>query len=416
MRVCLLTGEYPPMRGGVGDYTRELGVAMQAQGAEVVVITSRRAAQPSDMPPPGGPRVYPVIDNWGYRSWGTIRALLADLRPDVVHIQYQTAAYGMHPAINLLPVYLRRLRRRPKLAVTFHDLKVPYLFPKAGPVRRVPAIILAWASDLVVVTNDEDARPVVGRSADKAAGGDRQLRSRYGKRELRLIPIGSNIPFESPPGYDRASWRERMGVGKDDVLLAYFGFLGHSKGVDLLFEAFRQLLKTRQGYKLAMVGGMEGSSDTSNRAYAREIRALADEPTFRGHVIWTGFTTASETSGNLQAADLCVLPFREGASLRHGTLVAAIVHGLATVTTMLPPSQGDTTWQPFLSNSPRLSHRENVYLVPPNDAQALVEGINDLTSAPDLAERIRAGARQMAPLFAWGSIARETLAAYNALL
>ncbi len=415
MRVCLLTGEYPPMRGGVGDYTRELGLAMQAQGAEVAVITSRWAAATTDVPPQNGPRVYPVVERWGYRSWGPIATVLTDFKPDVVHIQYQTAAYSMHPAINLLPLFLRRQRRRPRLAVTFHDLKVPYLFPKAGPVRQLPAIVLAWTSDLIIVTNDEDAR-VVGRLSDQTAGGGRQLRSRYGRRELRLIPIGSNIPALPPPGYDRTAWRERMGVRKDDVLLAYFGFLAHAKGVDLLFEAFRQLLRTKPGFKLAMVGGMEGSSDTSNRSYAREMRALADESTFHGHVIWTGFTAAPEASANLQASDICVLPFREGASLRHGTLVAAIVHGLATVTTTLSSTSQAATYLPFLSNSPRLSHCENVYLVPPNDSRALLEGINELVARPDLAEQLREGARQMAPLFAWDSIARETLAAYNAIL
>ena len=414
MRVCFLTGEYPPMRGGVGDYTRELALAMQALGVEVGIITSRRAVAEQGAEPTGGPRVYPAVEDWGYRQWAEIGRALDDFRPDVVHIQYQTAAYGMHPAINLLPLQLRRRRPRPLVAVTFHDLKVPYLFPKAGPIRQLPAVVLAWASDLVVVTNEEDAHLLVGEAPDGREETIR-LRSRYGGRSLHLIPIGSNIPITPPAGFDRGAWRERMGVDQGEVLLAYFGFLAHAKGVDLLFEAFRQLLKQRPGIKLAMIGGMEGSSDSSNRAYARQIRAMADEPTFRGRVIWTGFTVSSEVSANLQAADICVLPFREGASLRHGTLVAAITHGLPTVTTSLPATQNRAGWR-LLPGVVQLVHRHNAYLVQPNDVNALREGIAALMADPGLAEQISLGAREIAPLFGWESIARETLAAYNAIL
>jgi len=40
MRIGLITGEYPPMQGGVGDFTHELGKALAALGHEVHVLTS----------------------------------------------------------------------------------------------------------------------------------------------------------------------------------------------------------------------------------------------------------------------------------------------------------------------------------------------------------------------------------------
>ena len=39
MRIALLSGEYPPQPGGVGDYTRHLGQALLARGHEVFVFT-----------------------------------------------------------------------------------------------------------------------------------------------------------------------------------------------------------------------------------------------------------------------------------------------------------------------------------------------------------------------------------------
>ena len=49
MRVGLVTGEYPPMQGGVGDFTRQLGQALAALGVETHVITTPAA------PPRGRP-------------------------------------------------------------------------------------------------------------------------------------------------------------------------------------------------------------------------------------------------------------------------------------------------------------------------------------------------------------------------
>jgi len=40
MRIVLITGEFPPMQGGMGDFTNELGKALAELGHEVHVITS----------------------------------------------------------------------------------------------------------------------------------------------------------------------------------------------------------------------------------------------------------------------------------------------------------------------------------------------------------------------------------------
>ncbi len=104
--IAFIAGEYPPLQGGLGDYTRELGRALVQAGHDVRVVTRRvdTSAAPQD-DAPGEPRVLRVVDGWGWRVWPTVRRAVAGA--DVVHIQYQTAAYGMHPFINTLPWLLR---------------------------------------------------------------------------------------------------------------------------------------------------------------------------------------------------------------------------------------------------------------------------------------------------------------------
>jgi hypothetical protein len=81
-----------------------------------------------------------------------------------IHLQYQTGAFGMHPAINLLPQRLRRLRSRPCIVVTAHDLRLPYLFPKGDRLRTWVTQRLFDDADMLIVTNDDDLRRVHGQA------------------------------------------------------------------------------------------------------------------------------------------------------------------------------------------------------------------------------------------------------------
>jgi polysaccharide biosynthesis protein PslF len=114
MRVLLITGEFPPMQGGVGDFTNEIAKGMAARGVEVSVLTSRRAApasrSASDL---CSFSVLPLVDHWGWSSLRVVGRCIRDWQPDLVSIQYQTGAFGMHPAIDFLPRYLRDLTSNP---------------------------------------------------------------------------------------------------------------------------------------------------------------------------------------------------------------------------------------------------------------------------------------------------------------
>lgn len=398
MRLCLVTGEFPPLRGGVGDYTAFLAGALADRGHEVTVLTTSRA-RPD--PHPGlrpAVTVLPLVPHWGWRGLARALQALARLRPAVVHLQYQTAAYAMHPAITLLPLTLRRWPDRPRVVVTYHDLKVPYLFPKAGPLRRLPGYLLGRLADAVITTNPEDCRALAGGSPTGAPPWP----SRLGTK-LYQIPIGSNIPVGPPAGYRRDQWRARLGAGREDLLIAYFGFIQEWKGVEVLATAFEQLVHQGLPVRLVMLGARSGDSGPRNRAYLAEVhRRLARSP-LRERVTWTGYASAAEISAGLLAADVGALPFRNGASLRHGTLVAALVHGLPTVTTRPPGEAG-------------LRDGEHVLFVPPGDAPALAQALARLGADPDLRARLSAGARRLAEDLAWPRIAAATEAVYHALL
>ena len=53
LRILFVTGEYPPMQGGVADYTQALGRALVALGHQVGVLTSIEAEATAETEDPG---------------------------------------------------------------------------------------------------------------------------------------------------------------------------------------------------------------------------------------------------------------------------------------------------------------------------------------------------------------------------
>lgn len=385
--VLLITGEYPPAQGGVGDYTCKLGQALRSRGLRVKVLTRPAGPAPSQAGSSAGGRAEtgpgPFLS-----SKITLRAALRALRvvrASVAHIQYQTGAYEMRPTVNLLPWLLRRAWNKP-VVVTFHDLRFPYLFPHAGPLRDLVNYVMARSASAVVATNPEDAE---------------RLRS-WGVRRLELIPIGSNIPNNPPAGYSRMSWRAQRDVGRDTTLLAYFGFLNSSKGLDDLLRAVK-LLRGKGDFRLLMVGGGLGSSDPTNRATAARLAALAEELEISDSLLWTGYLASSEVSAALLSADMAALPYADGATFRRGSLLAVLEHGLPLVTTRL----GNPHNSAFVGEWPQLADGKNALLVEPGDVGALAQAISTLAADADLRASLVAGAQQLSRFFSWSEIARR---------
>ena len=184
-------------------------------------------------------------------------------------------------------------------------------------------------------------------------------------------------------------------------MLAYFGFLNRSKGGITLIRALHRLLQTRSNVHLLMIGEQVGASDPTNYAYLQEVEALIRDLGLESRVQWTGRQADAEVSADLNACDVLLMPFEDGASLRRGTLMAGLVNGCAIVTT--------TPQSPL----PELADGRDLLYVPPNDDAALTNAVMRIADDRALAAVLREQARARSELFAWPRIAQEHLARYG---
>ena len=379
MRIGLIAGEYPPLQGGLGDYTRELARALAEAGHEPHVLSQFvEGASAIETTPVGqhGLTVHRLVSHWDWQTRRRIEGFIRAYKPDVLNLQYQAAAYQMHPAINLLPA---ALNKSVPTVVTFHDLKEPYLFPKAGAFRRKAILGMARGAAAAVVTNVEDR--------------DDLLRERIAN--VFLIPIGSNIAPIDLVAFDPVAWRNANAIPHDVTLIGYFGFMNESKGGETLVRALAELRASGISAAVLQIGGQTGASDPTNIAYAERLKNLAEQLNVRSYIFETGFVDERGVSEAFENCTLMALPYRDGVSFRRGTLMAALAHAKAIVTT--------TPRLPL----PEVRDGLNMLLTPPDNPSALAQAIARVLNDKGLRAHLQTGARDLSRLFQWDYIAGE---------
>ncbi len=393
--VCLITGEYPPAVGGIADYTASLARSLQGEGMTVSVYTTLAAGDP--VGEPDGIRILGT-PGWGIGSIRAVAKAVASTRAEIVHLQYQAAAFAMSPALLALP-HLLRAHGRTAFITTFHDLRPPYLFPKAGPLRHWFNYGLIGASDAVVFTDASD------------------LTRAHPRRPAAWIPIGSSI---SPPAeIDRDAARQRFGIAPDEAVVASFGFVNASKGLETLLRSADRLVRGGVPLRLLLIGDETGTSDPRNQKTAATVRALAGSLELGERVIRTGLLAPGDVSTALAAADLAALPYVDGASLRRSSLLTCLAHGLPVVTTR-PAAAARLTAEDrvALFDDPAAFHisPDVVAIVPREDDAALARELYRLLNDPARAERLGAAGKELAGRLDWASIGQATRQVYRRAL
>lgn len=393
-RVLLISAEYPPAPGGIGDYTALLAAHLAATGLTVAVLTTGDDSVRRD----GDVTIYASMPSWGWGSVDTVHGVMRSFRPAIVHLQYQTGMYGMHPAITFLPDRLawhlpivHRVRTDQngdfRVVTTFHDLRHPYLFPKAGPLRPLVTRHLARASNVAIGTNGEDVATL-----------------RDWRTNSALIPIGSNIPAASVR--DARAVRARYKIPADTLLLTTFGLLNRSKGIETVIDALALLRQEGVDAYLLLIGAGAGMNDPTNRTTAADIMRRCAAAGLTAFVRSTGRLSPEEVADALAASDACLLPYRDGASPRRGSLLAALAQGVPVVTTLPAPGAYD--------GLPVLRDGEAARCVPAGDARAIAEAVRAIRQDDGLAACLCAGAAAYAAHFTWPAIAAQTRALYEA--
>jgi glycosyltransferase involved in cell wall biosynthesis len=358
--ILFVSGEYPPDVGGVGDYTHRLRTALADLGSPSRILSRNR------------------VRRWDARS--LVWLARAAPRAGIVHIQFQAAAYDLLGDVCLMPLLVRRFVPRTRVVTTFHDTRIPYLFPRAGRLRAAALRFMARSSDAVLAADQRDLQVLDGHSP-----------------RHHLVPIGSNVLCEPPPDFDRREFRARLGLMPDTLAIVYFGLLNSSKGLELLLDAFELVAARHPDARLLVLGGATSASDPTDRLTAAALSGRMQRLGQR--VVRTDWLAQPELSAHLLAGDLAVLPYVDGASARRGSLLACAEHALPIVST--------------LPAAPEVAGSVEAVAAEPG---LLADAVLRVASDAPTAARLRTASSALARRMSWPAIAAAHVRIYETLL
>jgi glycosyltransferase involved in cell wall biosynthesis len=307
----IITGEYPPQRGGVSDYTQLVAARLADAGDRVVVWAPR--ADAADLRDPRVD-VRRLPDRFGPRS---LRLLSAGLDrapgPYRLLVQYVPHAFGWKAA-NLLFCLWLRSRRKDGVWVMFHEVAYPF-DRRAGLARNALAAVNRLMASLV------------GRAAERAFVSIPAWRSGVGSvtragTPVMWLPVPSSIAVA---GERQASADIRARYGQGAPLVGHFGTYGDL--IQPMLDACLPELVERSGCRVLLLGH---NSD----AACREL--VAKHPGLSGRMHGSGTLTPDELSHHVSACDVMLQPYPDGISSRRTSAMVALSHAVPIVTTIGP--------------------------------------------------------------------------------
>ncbi len=327
MKICIITARIPPSHCGVGDYSVQLARELVEQGHEVTLICGKEQASTLDEP---GIRIRNVVNGWGIFG---IRSLLAEIplrKPDLIFVNWVPHLYS--PKGTSLGLALAMILAKidgARIHTIVHEPFVEITRPSfliTGPIQRLALSILMRCSAAVLVT----IQPWV-----------HMLKAKFKWAASRIfwVPVGSNIPVAAVTVAERDHYRAELGIVPTDVAIGVFSLGGAGKDYALLTEAMRAVHKSKLPSFWIFIG-------VTDEEFARRFPKIKNVPHY-----CTGYLSSDKVSRWLQSIDLFVSPYDDGVSTRRGSLIAALAHGVPTVTTV-----GHLTDRAFFETSPlRLS-------------------------------------------------------------
>ena len=384
LKVILVAGDYPPLISGVGDYTDCLSKALAKRRVKVAVVTTKISGAP-DREISSGVEIRRIVHGWAMSDVRRILTLIDEMGArTIIHVQYNCPiTYGRKPMVNLLPAILRVIRPFHPVVATIHGFHEQHLLWR---FRVLPMVMAAGA---LILVNSKDHSMVT-----------RWFRPSWLRTDW--IPIGSNISFAPIDGETRKGLRRQLGFRDKDIIIAFFGGMRPEKGFMHLFDAVRDLRSGDVGIGLLVIGGFEVVTEARS-PYAMHIREALREAEEEGWARLARAPEAERVSQLLQIGDLAVFPFQMGAAENRGSLLAAIAHGLPTITSRGP------------STPPGFEEDFGVETVPVNDQKALVTRIHSLASSEEAREKLRQRALLSGAKLSWDAIALRTVELYGAI-
>jgi glycosyltransferase involved in cell wall biosynthesis len=306
MSKIIIIGPAHPLRGGLATFNQRLAKEFNDRGDDCSIYSFSLQypgflfpgkTQYSNDPPPPGIKIFPVINSINPFNWIKVGNKLKKENPDIIVVRYWLPFMG--PALGTI---LRRIRKN--MVRQAHHTKIICIADNIIPHEHR--------------TGDKAFTKYFLKSCDAfitmSAKVMDDLRKFEKDKPAKLVqhPLYDN--FGEPVSKSEA--RKKLGVGSQESIVLFFGFIRKYKGLDILLDAMKILkenprLNESVGQAKSEIRNLKlliaGEFYEDQKPYQLQI----DELGIRDNLILhTDFIPDSEVKYYLCAADAVIQPYR----------------------------------------------------------------------------------------------------------
>ncbi|HET6841838.1 MAG TPA: glycosyltransferase family 4 protein [Candidatus Angelobacter sp.] len=354
----LITCEFPPQIGGVGDYSFVIAKELARSGDEVHVWCGSVAGDAPECP---GVSVHRVMGGFSLRDlWHAGKLMDEFPGPRRLFVQWVPHGYG-YRAMNIffcLWIWLRARMKHDQVQIMFHEVwlsfGINWKANIAAAAHRVMIALLKRAAEKIWISGEAWRKFLPGAAAP-----------------IGWLPVPSNITPETSPERIREV-RARCQAGSAQ-LIGHFG-IGNLLVENLLHAAVPAILRASPSALFLLIGkGGEKLAMEMHRRY----------PDLSQRVFFTGVLPSTEISACIAACDLLIQPYADGISTRRTAAMAVLASGRPLLTT-----SGHST-EPFWRESGKLA------IVPAQDTEAFTARAIELLKNKSERERMACAGKEL---------------------
>jgi glycosyltransferase involved in cell wall biosynthesis len=294
MAKVVIIGPGHPLRGGLATFNQRLAKEFMQSGHDCSIYSFSLQypsflfpgkTQYSNEPAPEGITIHTVINSVNPFNWIRIGNRLKKEKPDIIVVRYWLPLMG--PALGTI---LRRVRKNKHTRIIcIADNIIPH-------EKRF---------------GDKPFTRYFLKSCDAFITMSEKVMS-----DLRLFQKTKPAQLVQHPLYDnfgaiisKTEARKELGIGKEELLLLFFGFIRKYKGLDLLLDAMKilkeKILTTNPSSPIPKLL-IAGEFYEDEKQYKEQIEQLGISDQL---ILRTEFIPDSEVKYYLCAADVVVQPY-----------------------------------------------------------------------------------------------------------
>lgn len=284
MKILQVSNFLAPVHGGSAEVPLQISKALVKLGHEVTIYTSSRNLDKKIFSD-AGVRVYPL------HSWS--QAAGFDITPGIIKkAREETGEFDI--------IHLHNYRTYQNIILNHYAGKygVPYILQSHGSLATYfqkgtikKLFDLMWGRKII-----RDAVKVFAVTPEEASQFDN---FRVNEDKIEIIPHGINLDEFSNP-MPTGDFRRKYDIGNNIRIILFLGRLHKMKGLDILAEAYADVMKKDNGIKLVIAGPDDG--------YLSVLRNIVKRLRIEDHVIFTGPLYGKDKIRAYCDCDIYVLP------------------------------------------------------------------------------------------------------------